>query len=294
MGFGIKTRIKKKLSEMVQTSKLNSFIRESIRKNQGQINSFNTNSSGDVLLLGNGPSAKDIDIERICRTGVISACVNFFPNNSDIFYSIKPRFLFLMDPRFFTDSRKNDEDIILEKKLAEVDWEMTIVIPAGYNYNINNEKIDCFHLNTNYYQDERSERIFKLYDENTISPGAMNVIIAAMYFLIASGYKRILFAGVDMSEFKDIYVDENNRIFVESTHFYGKRKFYPDEVGVGKYDIHEYLSFYLKMFYEFSIIAEYAKWKNTDIYNLSSNSYLDNFRKLSEDKAINLITGDKE
>ena len=46
--------------------------------------------NNDVLILGNGPSLNDIELEKVlCKCDEI-ACVNFFPTKDKRFFDIKP------------------------------------------------------------------------------------------------------------------------------------------------------------------------------------------------------------
>ena len=111
--------------------------------------------------------------------------------------------------------------------------------------------------------------------------GCQNVVIGALYYFISCGFKSVFLAGVDMSEFKCLYVDKNNRTYMDTIHSYGSSRKYYDEMK--EYNLlffHQILGAYQKMFQEFYYVKEYAEKMGVDIINLSVDSYIDLFQKV--------------
>lgn len=148
---------------------------------------------------------------------------------------------------------------------------------------INNNFIKYAWVNQFIADDKKSNSVlFWLYKHNISNFGYQNVVLGAIYYFLTCRYKQIYIGGVDMSEFKDIFVDENNRVFIDSAHAYGNIKNYVDEMPeYGVLTISQNLYAYNKMFFQFDISKKYADYLEIPITNLSINSYIDCFDKLS-------------
>ena len=85
-----------------------------------------------------------------------------------------------------------------------------------------------------------------------------------------------------MSDFKNIFVDEQNRVYVNSTHSYGTARYYFDEMPEQNLvRFYEILGAYQRGFCGFDCAKRYADEMKVDILNLSIGSYIDSFDKVS-------------
>ena len=88
-----------------------------------------------------------------------------------------------------------------------------------------------------------------------------------------------------MSDFKNLYVDENNRVYVDSNHSYGNARYYfdemPDEAKL--IDFADILRAYQVMFVQFRNTKRYADLLGIEVINLSTGSYIDVFNKIHPD-----------
>ena len=96
-----------------------------------------------VFLAGNGPSLAKMDLFKVKENGFEILCVNYFPSNDERFWVLKPKYLCLMDPSFFsgTASVNAKQNIKLFETLGKVDWELTIVTSKGRRLPVSNSYI---------------------------------------------------------------------------------------------------------------------------------------------------------
>lgn len=241
----------------------------------------------NVLVLGNGPSLNNVDIEKLVflEEGELDiVCVNYFPSKENIFWKIKPQYLCLIDSVYFEKNEifENDNKELFDV-LERVDWDIKIICFCKNTIPVKNEHITYEWISAkSLYRVSLPKFRHFLYKKNLVNCGAQNVIIAALYYFVTKNSNCIYLAGVDMSEFKFLFIDEDNNILVESTHSYGVEKVNClDHKVVKKGEFYKLLGFYTRMFEQFSILSEYARLQKVKIYNLYKNSYIDVFEKIS-------------
>lgn len=238
-----------------------------------------------VLIMGNGPSLANTDIEKILEKKPYVACVNFFPAKDKRFMEIKPEFLCLFDPIFFKQTPSSEE----KKKelfdiLEKVDWPLKIICTQGHRLSVQNENISYAHIASYSYYGEglRKFRHF-LYRHNLTNCGLQNVMIGAGYYFVSKKMKEIYLAGLDMSEFKMLYVGEENEVYVAAQHHYGNEKIKHSELGLFKRgEFYKLLGCYVTMFEQFYGLEKYAKSQGVKVYNLTPESYVDVFEKRTD------------
>lgn len=228
-----------------------------------------------VMVLGNGPSLNDIDLPAVAAAGIELACVNFFPSRNDAFWSLHPSYLVLIDPAFFTHTPEVDQ---LWNALEKVTWPMRVLIPQGSRPPIQNDQLRFERLSDFILPGEALPGLRDwLYRRNLAAPGFRNVTIGAGGYFISRRVPHLYYAGIDMSEFKQLFVDEENRIYVDSIHSYGTNRRYQTSVAPGQF--YRLLGMYQTMFAQFYQLAQYALRQGVPVTNLSVNSYVDVFEK---------------
>lgn len=240
------------------------------------------NKIKSILIMGNGPSLKYTDIDKVINNGAEVICVNFFPCKDNRFFSIKPKYLCLLDPSFY----RTTGEISLEKQkkelwetIGQVDWKMSIIGYWGNRIPVNNPKIDYIGLNTIPYTCSFLKKF--LYTNNLANFGFQNVVLGALYYAVVSGIKEIYLAGVDNSEFTNLEVDEKNEAYVRYEHFYGVDR--GRCFGIKKGEFYLRMADYQRTFEQYYNASEYVK-KYTDavIVNLNPYSYVDVFEKTKD------------
>ena len=252
----------------------------------------------DVVLLGNGPSLAELDLRRIAEKYDI-ACVNWFAiKDRDMFFGIKPRYYFLIDPAFFgigIEERSQEQIAQNQESINElkgvfnsIDWNMTIITPQSCTFGIINKHVTEEELSTQaicsdyleYYQ-------YLLHKHNFATCGMQNVLCGALHYFIMNKFRTVYMSGADMSEFKAHTIDERNHIFCCSPHFYETELTDRTEAGgipIG--DFYKHLGYYAKMLKEFHYLRIFADRQNVKIINLSQQSFIDSFDKMSWEKLL--------
>ena len=233
----------------------------------------------EVIILGNGPSLNDIDLNKLRQTSLKIACVNYFPTRNPSFFTIKPEYLILFDPLFYpVNGQLIPEAKELYEVLEKVDWDMTIVCLQGGKISLQNPRISFERITDSILNSDRMTRYLDcLYHRNLLCIGMQNVVIGAGFYFVCKKVRRIYFSGVDMSEFKMLFVDEENRVYVDAVHSYGTERRYSTIIQKGEF--YRLLGMYQGMFKEFHFLSAFAKRSGVDVINLSLCSYIDVFAK---------------
>ncbi len=231
----------------------------------------------DVLILGNAPSLRDVDFSKFDLDNMYVGCVNFFPTKSDLYWKIRPKYIFLLDPSLFDFS--NIEVKELWKCLSESTWKIVVitfydsVINCNIGDNITIERIPKERISYEHFKRFR----YFLYRKRYAIPGAQDVIGGALYYFIMHRPNIIYMAGVDLSEFVYFRVDKDNIVYAEVEYSYGKQKYIYEYEQPGRFFYR--LDLIKKMFEEMYYLSKFSKDRGVTIYNLSINSYVDVFKK---------------
>lgn len=256
-----------------------SFFRITQTLLRGKRSGFSDETDKSVIILANGPSLNDIDLNQVADSGLEIACVNYFPiRHKEFFWKLKPKHLVLLDPLFFIN---DDENRRLFSLLEKVDWPMNILISQGNKLPISNPNFFVKSLNCSALKSHHMTRYLDwCYRKNLLTIGYQNVCCGALFYFIANRYKQIYLAGADMSEFKCLFVDEKNRIYGNYLHSYGMEdREYSTDVEQGEFCY--LLEMYQCMFEQFYYLSYFARRQNVFVSNLSINSYIDVFEKKS-------------
>jgi len=176
-----------------------------------------------VAILGNGPSLKNFDPESQQNTDY---CVVNFAPLSDLFFAVRPRFYVLIDTAFF--EKPQDE---LVNRLRSVSWDLFLFVPYrerkkaqqrfGLNSHIVIIPVHCVGIHDTY---SWKKSAFRLFRKGWAMPSPQNVLIAAIYCMINSGFKQINIYGADHSWISQLFVDEHNRLMIKDSHFYDDKE----------------------------------------------------------------------
>lgn len=245
-----------------------------------------------MTILGNGPSLKDDFEKAISRPNQDIVGLNYF-GCTDYFMRSKPCWYFLMDGAFFKNVKENsrrDDMLFMYKRFEEeVDWKMTIVVPAHYEKKffafskITNSNIKV--MGVNAWSDMASWTLRKyLYRHNYSLPAPQNVTILAIYAGINLGYKEIYLYGVDHTFIQGICVDEENRVCLKWDHFYDKDakvKVLTDTLG-GHSTLSQRLRVVAITFRSHELLRQYADLMGCQIINCTYGSMIDSYVRLSQ------------
>lgn len=246
-----------------------------------KLSRFQNLSSESVLIVGNGPSMNDIDLHMISERDISILCVNWFATENETFFKCRPKYYCVIDPAFYNEDSKISPKIRqLFSILNKVDWDMTYICMAGQNTElIDNPHINIVYLTPIKYIGAIHKR--SLYNKNKAHFGFQNVILASLFFCIASHVKCVYLCGVDSDWHRELFVDENNDVFRETRHFYGSEKVNLVKSGELKNrgEFYKYIGYYYTTMKEFYNSSKYAEENNVPVYNLTLKSYIDVFEK---------------
>lgn len=232
------------------------------------------------VILGNGPSLKDVLINRVLDDGDYYA-VNMFVKSDD-FWTLKPTAYFLIDPYIFISTE--DRAVLLRKELidafSKVNWPMLLVVPntmkiKDVNSITNNQNINIVQVNCNDFIGYKPIRHW-FYRHNLAMVPCQTVINAALMFAIIMGYKQISLYGADHTWTKDLIVNDNNEVC------YGDRHVYKTSVEYVKmnYNMGTHLEYFSQMFKSHYLIREYADSIGVRIVNKTKGSFVDAYERM--------------
>lgn len=240
------------------------------------------NSGKDVVILANGPSLNEINLDELSDRNFDIVCVNYFPNKNEHFWTIKPEYLCLIDGAFFDREHPihRENNMKLYQALEEVDWPLRIISLYKNKLPLENRFISYEFVADKVLDGNYLKRFcYFLYDHNLVCSGAQNVVVTAGYWFVRQKRPTVYLAGLDMDEFKSYYVDEINNIYLYSSHSYGNKKVLITGRGRDKGDFSILLDNYATMFKQFRVLAEYAETRGVRIVNTTMQSYVDVFSK---------------
>ena len=170
-------------------------------KNNGLINKCefnNLKNKENLVILCNGPSLKDCEKEINSYERSDYLCVNFYPINSPNFDSLKPKFICLIDPDFYS-LEIDGKCERLNQKLESVNWAMYLFNFQHQTLALNNKNIREIKINHNVCYDKVTKLICKFYDLNMACMPMNNVAVLALFAAIKMGYNNVYIYGLDMS-----------------------------------------------------------------------------------------------
>ncbi len=246
----------------------------------------------ELVVLGNGPSLKDFlsDKKSFLRDKDLLA-VNHFVN-TPAFEELKPSYYLINVPEFWKEDI--DEDYrkkrikIFEDFAGKTQWDLHLFLDTGAKKNRfwkkiikNNPHIFVHYFNPTPVEGFRRFRFF-CYDKRCGMPRPHNVLIPSLVWGVYSGYKKIYVTGADHNWMQELYVADDNTVYLTQKHFYDEQTAgagVMKKEGKGKRKMHEILIKFVYAFAGYWEIDAYARYKNVKIINLTPNSMIDAFQK---------------
>jgi len=246
----------------------------------------------DLVILGNGPSLKDFltyHLHFLKNKDVLA--VNHFAD-TDAFDVVRPNLYLLNIPEFWTDDV--DADVLLRRNtlitnlVEKTNWKMTLLLGIGAKKSTpwqqimhKNKLISVYYLNPTPVSGFVGFRHF-CYKKQCGMPRPHNVLIPSLMLSINMHYKQIYVTGADHSWMQELYVANDNTVYLTQKHFYDLRTAKPDvmkKVGKGKRKMHEILIKFVHSFSGYFDIDKYAKSSGVKIINITPNSFIDAFER---------------
>lgn len=228
---------------------------------------INENEKKILNIYMNGPSLREVDIKRGDKN-----VKNMFCNYSVFDDSLVEYidFYIAIDPKLF----ENDKKCI---KIINNTGNLEFIFPLKYqeiikNYGyINSIKYTPISLAT---VDVFDKFTFYLMKKGFVLPTATNVLIAAIFWGINSGFKKINIYGTDFNMFNNLRVDSNNKVYQSNNHFYDE-----DSENLVNLSLKDIFAEMAVNYQSFEILSEYAIKMEVKITNMYPKSLIDTFKK---------------
>ena len=244
-----------------------------------------SDKSREIVILGNGPSLNStISQHRDFLMQRDRLAVNFAAN-APVFFELKPNFYVLADNHFFCgyDSDKNVQK--LWENFTKINWKIQLFVPAKYRRWLTDRNLpqNIIIKTYNLTPVEGFKSIRKMmYDFGLGMPRPRNVLIPSIMLSLWSGYGKIYIAGADHSWTQTLWVDEQNRVVSIQPHFYEDNEEERKRVATEyhNYPLHQILQSLYIAFRSYFDIADYAKTRSVEIFNITPESFIDAFPRL--------------
>ncbi len=240
--------------------------------------------SGEIVVMGNGPSLRDVISEqRDVLMSVDRMAVNFAANAPE-FSDLRPQYYILADPHFFTGMEADENVRTLWDNLGKVDWKMTLWLPLRFRREAlrvvsrlgKNVRLKWYNLTPS----EGGGAVTRfLIDAGLVMPRPRNVLIPAIMCAIREGYKEIVLVGADHSWLQLLCVYDATRVVSVQPHFYKDNKKELDRVAetYKGYHLHDILGSMTVAFRSYFDIERYARRRGISIRNATPGSFIDAF-----------------
>lgn len=247
----------------------------------------------NVNILANGPSLMIELEEALSHKDRTNAACNLAAF-STYFQEIRPAFYFLADPAFFkqgsSDERISKLIFILNN---QVDWNMTLVVPInGFNValqSLKNSFITIVPVPVVQYEGNAKKRI-ELLKKGECAPSFVNVTIFMEYFFLNMGYKNLYLYGVDHTFFDNMYINNNNEICIDDSHFYGKDPIVIKRIKSDgtRWKLSDWIRDKYLTFLEHERMQKYAESLGAYIVNCTKKSLIDAYPRLNQIEGNNI------
>lgn len=242
------------------------------RKALASLKSLKWSGTGrEALVLANGPSLNRISLEEVAeaqKDSVDVFVVNFFPI-SDGTNVLIPNFLVLSDPA--TRPTSEDGRSINLWKWIDLHREVKIICPSSWFRTLRNLEFDLAQFI--FFDDSSlmswSKNISPVRARSYLSLTAYKALAVAVYF----NYSEIDIIGIDNNQFKELVVNERNRIIQGPNHFTK----YANDVDMTNRLPDGVADYFYDSSRAFSDLRKFSK--AGIIWNLDPGSYVDAFPK---------------
>ncbi len=246
----------------------------------------------ELVILGNGPSLKNFLSQKkdFLKDKAILA-VNHFADTQE-FIVLKPDYYVINVPEFWSDNVENDvlerRDILLKNLKENTQWNMILFLGRGAqkselwkNLSKENKNIHLHFFNTNPMEGFEFFKFF-CFKKGCGMPRPHNVLIPSLILAIRMSFEKIYIAGADHSWMKELFVADDNTVYLTQKHFYDEQTATPDVMkmeGRGKRKMHEILIKFVRAFEGYHIIDKFARKNHIKILNITPGSMIDAFER---------------
>lgn len=246
-----------------------------------------------MVVIGNGPSLnKTVELYEKQLLEADCLMVNFSARTS-LFELIKPKYYVMTDQNWISDPENISEAIHLcvDALCAKTRWPMYIVMPATFrrwwalDFFCQNPNITILFDEAKWYK-YPEEELFLAFAENRINPPTYTVLTYGVYLSLYWNYEETYLVGADTTFPTMIYVgQDDNLVYSVDSHFYKNNEVCPLPTDLKKKgrrfpaNMEQYMEMCHNIFYEYNLLARYAKWKGLKVYNASEYSMIDCYER---------------
>ncbi len=244
----------------------------------------------DCIILGNGPSLKaefESDLDLFVKKDCFA--VNFFWK-SEYYVKVKPKYYIIASTNYWSndkiDSNNEGRQQTFNQIATLTTWDMILIVPAIAKRHkkwqeiiLGNKGIKIEYINIAPIEGF-SWFVNFCFGMNLGLPRPHNVLIPAIKVATDYEYKNIFIIGADHSWLKEIYVGNDNKVYLTQKHFYDNKSV-PEVMYYGTSNrertLADMLMKFVHTFDSYFVLGEYAKTKDVNIFNATKNSYIDAF-----------------
>lgn len=262
--------------------------------------------SQQVVIIGNGPSAKDfLEKAKIQQPNATLFAVNKFAIDP-VFNEIKPEFYLLHDADFFDFTQAVFENPGLHprtkikpefevwqsqinqtwERLLNQTWGITLYIPNQYKntYIVKKAKTKQINIQTYNYTVTRGFQFFKnfAFNHSLGMPQCQNVINAAIFHALLLPVKSIYCCGLDHDFHRNLIVGPDNQVYESVSHFYTAEAFKHPLIhadGSGKVFLRQVFSNLSKLHTSYFELSKFAAHQHIKILNITPGGFVDEFER---------------
>lgn len=251
-----------------------------------------TTYNKSCIILGNGPSLNPVlqkHQEELQKHTLV--CVNKFPDTM-YYLQLKPAYYVVCSEEFWaketTDPHHEGRQKMIQAAIEKTNWDLTFFIPYSSKNNplfLENIKRNP-NINLVFYNTTPIEGLTSLSNwllkKRLGSPRPHNVLIPSILNMINSGYKEIYLLGADHSWLPMISVDHHNNALVNQQHFYDEHDTKSQQMyrsGKRPRRLYEILEKFMFSFRAYFDLKDYAASRGVNIYNSTSESFIDAFER---------------
>lgn len=230
-----------------------------------------------IHIFMNGPSLNDT-LQYVYRNPGKTMMVNLaLCYIQDMEICIQPDYYCFVDPAFADTNHPAGMKLqnLLNKYEQMLDVYTTGQILKALK--INNQNLIMHEI----YSSICPKGVFYLWRKNMASPYFQGVVVAALYVAIQLGYKKIFLHGADQNGMKNLRVNIENQILGSGGHFYEKENNSQQQLFTGEYNMKIEFEACSRLYDALYEIKRYADDLGVSIINLSPESWIDCFDKIT-------------
>lgn len=253
-------------------------------------------ATGECIIAGNGPSLNDSIKSRpdFFASKHIFA-VNHFAN-SEYYTQFKPAFYVLNAPEMWDENAdevfRQSGEKLFGNLAQKTDWSLYLFVNSHarkfrkWRQIIStNPGIEIRFFNAAPIEGFPAFERF-CYRYNLGMPRPHNVLIPALVIALNLSFDKLYVAGADHNWMKDLYVSDDNRVYLTQKHFYDEKTAKQNTMhkrGKGQRKMHEILQKFAHSFESYFKINAFAEKAGKQIINITPGSFIDAFERERND-----------